>query len=183
MAMGENPDAEASAQGIPTVRSALERKIGSLLPEVGGTLLREAPASSLGGAESLADAAVTVRMAPCGFYAADIELPEDFVRLVGLRVAGWKRTVSEVVGAGDALYACRWSAEPGIAGSAERPKAYLRASASGYVLTAIGGESAEMTVEQLLLWRQPKADPDGNFRFPEALYPALVRFLLQKIEK
>ena len=142
--------------------------VESRLPEVGERLLREAPMEMLGQGEEL-DAEVTARLMPCGLYAAEISLPEDFVRLVSVRLEGWERSVCRVTGYDSIGSDCQWSAEPGIAGCPERPRCYLD-MAGGLVLRLVGSEKVPV-VSELRVWRLPMAP---SFYFPPLLYPRLV---------
>ncbi|MDE5880115.1 MAG: hypothetical protein K2H60_00155, partial [Muribaculaceae bacterium] len=98
-----------------------------------------------------------------------ISLPENFVRLVSVRLEGWERSVCRVTGYDDVGSNRQWSAEPGIAGCPERPRCYLDV-AGGLVLRLVGSEMAPV-VSDLRVWRLPAAPA---FRFPPLLYPRLV---------
>ena len=179
-ALGETSGVSPSSgmAGIPTLRDILKRKISSFLPEAGKKLLVEASAEMLAGAEDY-HAEVSARKVPAGLYAVDIPLPEDFVRLVSLRMRSWQRGVDKVFTSASDCFQRQYSAEPGIAGCPSRPQAYL----GNGILTAIGSETASDTLEHLHLWRIPLPDSAGNFHFPAPLYPDLLTRLLSLISQ
>lgn len=176
--MGEAAPAASPAgiSGAMDVPTALRRKASVLLPAVGSLLILEAPAAMLPGAEHYAGN-VELRRAGCGLYAADLSLPEDMVRIVSVKMAGWNRTLERFEEADSAAYGCQWSQHPAIAGNPDRPKGYLRHGNGGRILTVIGSVGAGDAPEHLLLWRVPKVDVGGSFRFPAPLYPELVEKL------
>ncbi|MDE6512265.1 MAG: hypothetical protein K2L00_09290, partial [Muribaculaceae bacterium] len=69
-----------SLSGIPWPQDVVALKVRSMLPEAGSRLIREA--APLPSAEGGAEAPVSVsRLMPCGLYAAEVSLPEDFLRI------------------------------------------------------------------------------------------------------
>ncbi len=176
--LGEYSPSSATGRldGIPTMADSLERKIRSLLPDVGGRLISEASPDKLSGADSY-DASIVVRTADCGLFAFDIPLPDDFVRLVSAGMKSWKRNVSHLIMIDSVSHEWQWSKQPAVAGCPSRPKAYLNYGYGGFIITLIGSESDEDSLARLYLWCQPKIDADGNFKFPSPLYPALVAAL------
>lgn len=180
--MGEAPVGVSppSEWGDMTLASQVRRKAAALLPYVGKQLIMSAALPQLGGAEHhVGD--TTMRKMECGLYGADIALPEDVARIVSVKMRSWSREVQEIAEPGSGGYECQWSEEPGIAGSAERPKGYLLHGGGGLALRAIGSESPDDTPEHLLLWRQPKVDIEGKFRFPASIYPELIEKLSAEI--
>lgn len=177
-AMGETTEVSPSPgiSGIPSPSDIMHKKISSLLPAVGGKLLIEASPEMLAGAEDYKPVFNSCKSV-CGLYAFDITLPEDFIRLVSLKMKSWKRSINTFVTPGSQSYMRRSSPEPAIAGSPDRPMAYL----CGDVLSVCGSESASDSPEHLLIWRIPRPDSAGNFRFPASLYPALLTRLTDLI--
>ncbi len=151
---------------VPGPEDIIALKVESLLPEIGGKLLREASMEMLGAGVPIA-AEVSAMLMPCGLYAAEVRLPDDFVRLTSVSLIGWQRSISRVIVPGDPGWECQWSAEPGIAGSPGRPRGYL----DGGLLRLIGTEG-EVEVEHIYGWRLPKG---LEFEFPELLYSELVK--------
>lgn len=172
--MGESAaPADAPLAGIPSPAVIAERKAASLLPEVGRRLLSEASPGMLAGAPSVASS-IAARKMPCGLFAAEIALPDGFVRLASARMESWSRSVHEVLLPGSGGFARQWSDEPGIAGCPAHPRAYLLHSASGAALRLMGSEAATDTLSHLCAWCEPRPDSSGSFLFPAALYAALV---------
>lgn len=177
--LGENPRPLAASEtfgGIPSVRQRMESRVAAMLPEAGSSIILEASVHELSGGEKLA-VTPTMRKLPCGLYGTWIAIPDDYLRLVSLKMASWERAVSET-GVGE----MQWSRECGIAGCPSRPQAYLALDAGGLNLLGAGSESSSDKLEYCLIWRVPKADTDGNFRFPAALYPKLADRIASKLK-
>lgn len=177
--MGETPEVSPSSSlgSIPHISQILDRKIRSLVPEFGSKLILDAPLEKLTGAEEYT-ADITPRKSKCGLYAFDIPLPDDFLRLVSVRMKSWERAVLSVITPDSDKYLCQYSPEPGIAGCPSRPMAYL----SPGILTAIGSASPSDSLDHLLLWRIPSLSPSlsdssslsDSLSFPASLYPLLL---------
>lgn len=162
---------------IPSSADIVSLKVESLLPEAGRRLILGAPSEMLGLRGSV-DTEKFMRMMPCGMYAAEILLPDGFLRLVSVRMGEWERNASSLILPDTSQWECQWSGEPGIAGCPERPKVYLDCD----ILRAIGSVSESDTLMHLRFWSVPKADDAGNFLFPTSLYPALVGEIAASLE-
>lgn len=162
---------------VPSPEDVVALKIGSVLPEVGKSILCGASAEKLGGG-MLLDSKVMSRMMPCRLYAVELLLPEDFLRLVSVRISGWPRCVNGLILPGEAAWECQWSVESGIAGCPARPRAYLVAAEEGLKLRLLGSEDPDAALEHLGIFCVPSA-PD--FHFPPRLYPELVSAIADKI--
>ena len=165
-----------SASGVPTPAEIVAAKIKSMLPEEGSKLIKGASADELGCGIEMEVTVATSKLMTCGLYAIEIELPEDFLRLVSLKMAGWERSVGRLILPTMPEWECQWSEEPGIAGSPQRPRAYM----DGKILRAIGSQENDST-ESMYGWRIPVADTDGNFDFPAGLYPDLLGAIASRI--
>ena len=165
-----------SVSGVPTSVDIVAAKIKSILPEEGARLIKGASADELGGGMEMDSIVVNQKLMPCGLYAIEMEIPEDTLRLVSLKMSGWERKVSRLILPAMPEWDCQWSSESGIAGNPQRPRAYLE----GKILRAIGTpESASL--ERFYGWRIPVADTDGNFDFPAGLYPDLLGAIASRI--
>lgn len=173
--LGENAQPQASHPGIdiPTVEDIIGIKLKSQLPAVGKRLIEEAPVHALGGGEEI-DVSVKMRLMPCGLYAAELALPENFVRLCSVKMACWRRGVSDIVMPDDPGWSRQWSTEAGIAGSPHMPRIYMVMNGGGVKLRALGSETESDSLEGLYGWLVPEVGDDGTFHFPATLYPALL---------
>lgn len=168
--LGEIPQPLPSlAVDVPGPADIVSLKVESMLPGKGSRLLREASLEML-GAGCQSDVEVTKRKMPCGLYAAEIRLPEGFLRLVSVKMRSWDSSVSKVILPGLAEWECQWSAEPGIAGCPSRPRAYL----DGKILRVVASNTEDDTLERFCCWNMPIPDSEGSFEFPDLLYPELV---------
>lgn len=163
-------------QGVPTVADVVEAKVRSLLPEVGRRLILEAPSERLVGAEKYESVGVARKLSN-GLYVFEFTIPDDFLRLVSMRMASWRSMVHSVVTPDLKSYCRRFSDEPGISGCQSRPKVYL----CDNILSAYSSDSSSDAPEHFLYWRLPIADKNGKFRFPASLYPDLVATISDKL--
>lgn len=170
------PQPSLPALGAPTSADIVKAKVKSMLPEECAKLIRGASAEALGCGIQMEVVVADSMLMPCGLYAAEIELPEDFLRLVSLKMSGWERSVGSLILPASPEWNCQWSPEPGIAGSPARPRAYL----DGKILRSIGTEE-NGSLESLYCWRIPSVDADGNFKFPSGMYPDLLGTIASKI--
>ncbi len=173
-------EVQASA-GIPCPEDVVALKIRSLLPGVGLKLIREAPLDMLEGGVVGVSRELSMRLMPCGLYAAECLLPDAFLRLTSVKMVGWQHSVSSLILPGSAEWSRQWSPETGIAGCQERPMAYLASSANGRLLRLLGSESEGDALEWLCGWSVPDVDMEGNFDFPEALYGDLIGYISEGV--
>lgn len=181
--LGENARPQSTSTlppGIPTLRSRTEARLAVMLRETGSRLLQEAESGVLRGAESL-EPQIKRKRLRCGLYATIIPLPDDFLRLGRLKMESWQVGVEKPISRESSEWTRHLSKEPATAGCPSRPAAYLQPGASGMELMAVGSESQEDTLETCQIWRVPKADADGKFRFPETLYAVLVRDIASEL--
>lgn len=159
---------------VPWPEDIVALRARSFLGEEGSRLIMEAPAgSACHGGMCMAEVAA-MRLMPCGLYGAEVRLPDGFLRLGSVMMAGWRKEVDSAASAGTAGWHRQWSPYPGIAGCPEEPRAYVDRDAHGLLLRAVGSPDADDPLEWLSVWTVPALDDDGCFLFPAALYPQLV---------
>lgn len=166
--------------GVPWPEDIIAVKVASLLGEVGARLISDAPCDRLGSGMSL-DVETVMRMMPCGLYGSEVRLPATFLRLVSAKMEGWRHSAGAAVLPESVEWHRQWSAEAGIAGCPESPRAYLDRDGEGVLLRLLGSESGADTLEWLHVWNVPEADGEGKFDFPEALYAGLIAGVAEKI--
>lgn len=167
--LGEIARSQPSSLPVPGTDEVVGIKVESFLPMVGAKLIGDASLEMLeGGCEE--EYEVEMRKMPCGLYAAEVSLPEDFLRLVSVNLESWGRPAVQLILPGMPFWECQWSVEEGIAGSPERPRAYL----DGHMLRAVGSRTAVNISVSLRLWRIPQLDSDDRFLYPAMLYASLV---------
>ena len=165
---------------VPAPQDIIAVKAAALLPETGRALIAAAPSEMLGAGEPIA-AGFEMRMMPCGLYAACIRLPEGFVRMVSVKMRGWRVPAGRLILPGDPEFGCQWSAEPGIAGCVSRPRVYLAGGGDSLLLRALGSDTEEDEPEWVRGWNVPDAVDGSEFVFPSALYPRLVAEIAEKL--
>lgn len=168
------PQSQASVSDIPGPADVIRLMVRSLLMEEGAKLIREATPELLGSGVPVPVGKIAMKLMPCGLYGAEVRLPGGVLRMVSARMEAWERSAVSLTlpEAGD--WNRQWSANPGIAGCPEAPRAYLDSDGEGMLVRLIGSESEEDTLEWLGVWCVPEPDEEGVFEFPEALYPPFV---------
>lgn len=160
---------------VPWPEDIIGVKVRSLLPEVGAGLIKEAPCVAPGcPVGGLSGCPVAMKEMPCGLYGAEVRMPEGFLRLVSVKMSGWRGSVYSLIRPEMSDWNRQWSPHPGIAGCAEWPRAYLDSDGEGLLLRLVGSLTSEESLEWLQIWTVPEVDDLGEFDFPEALYPELV---------
>ncbi len=162
------------ASAVPCPAEVVARKIESILPEAGEKILREAPHELLGGGVQI-EAELTTRRMPCGLYAGEIVISDDFLRLVSVKMSDWSKSAFTLVVPGSPDWECQWSSEPGIAGCPCSPRAYLDREGEGLLLRVVGSNDSAATLECLRGWCLP-APP--AFHFPLQLYHSLINEII-----
>ena len=179
--LGEPVAPQPQCGYLQPASESISLKISAALAAEGSRLISSAAASRLGDAVTYPAEAEWKTM-PCGLKGARIRLPPDFLRLVAVRAEGWTRAATRLVEPDNPEWERLWSAEPGIAGCAERPMAYLMADGGSPSLIAMGCSEEEGGGEvELRIGRVPAADADGTFEFPAALYADLVASLAETV--
>ena len=167
---------------VPWPEDIIGLKARSLLPEVGAGLIREAPSGSdWTDPSDWSDPAAGMRELPCGLYAAEVRLPAGFLRLVSVKMSGWRGGVYSLPRPEMSDWNRQWSPHPAIAGCPEWPRAYLDSDSNGMLLRLVGSSTADDTPEWLHILTVPEVDEQGNFEFPAALYPELVGAIAEKL--
>lgn len=163
------------SSAVPGPAEVVGAKVAVLLPEVGSRLIREASVEMLGGG-ILTEVEVAMVKMPCGLYAAEIHLPEGFLRLVSVRMSGWERSACGMIYPGMPEWGCQWSREEGIAGNPEKPQVYF----DGDVLRAVGSRVATESLAWFRCCKIPRLNEDGEFEFPDGLYTDLVAKVVEQ---
>lgn len=166
------PHGLSSACAVPWPEDIIHAKCLSLLPGEGASLIREAPVALLGAGLACGD--IIMRKMPSGMYAAEVRIPEGFLRMVSARMGEWRGSVRTLILPESAEWARQWSAQPGIAGCPERPCAYLDSDGEGRLVRLVGSVGAGDALEWMGVWCVPVGDEEGGFDFPGALYAELV---------
>lgn len=168
-------ESQPELSGVPWPEDIIGLKVRSMLPQVGAELIREAPLGVVGcPVVGLSGSPVSMKEMPCGLYGAEVRLPEEFLRLVSVKMSGWRGCIYSLISPEMSDWRRQWSPHPAIAGCAEWPRAYLDSDGEGLLLRLVGSVTAEESLEWLRLWTVPAVDDLGEFDFPEVLYPQLV---------
>lgn len=164
---------------VGEIADELTPMIVRLLPEIGTSIIMNAPMARLGdGIPAATD--TTSRLMPCGLHAIEIGLPNNFLRLISVKIPEWDHPANRLILPDDASWECQWSSEPGIAGCPARPRAYLDSDNEGRILRLIGSTNPDATPSYLQILTIPHA-PD--FHFPTHLYPELLRAIVASLCK
>ena len=175
------PQCQAEGMEVPWPEDVVKLKVASLLGEVGARLIRESPPDLPDSGGRMEPERVAMRLMPCGLHAAEVRLPGGFLRLVSVRMSDWSRGVRSAPGPSSPQWGRQWSAEPGIAGSPDMPRAYLDCDGEGPLLRLVGCRSDTATLESLAVWCVPEPDGSGTFEFPESLYGDLTGVIASRV--
>lgn len=108
---------------------------------------------------------------------ATIVLPEDFLRLVYLKMSDWSRPVTRVVTFDEPEFARQSSPWIGIRGTPERPVATQGVNGKGEPILRLYSSSGEAILENFLYASRPEIDKNDTLLIPEALYGRLIEEL------
>lgn len=172
-----HPFSSLPASVVPCPSEVLARKIESILPEAGAKILREAPHELLGGGMPI-EAELTTRLMPCGLYAGETVISDDFLRLVSVMMSDWSRSVLTLILPGSSDWERQWSSEPGIAGCPCCPRAYLDRQGEGLLLRVVGSDDSAATLGWLRGWCLPTPPA---FHFPLQLYQSLINEVIASL--
>ncbi len=147
----------------------LDEIVRSKIEEAAQRIVSSAPAHLLDGGKPLGDAV---------FWGNDgsgrIMLPDDFMRLVVLRMSDWERPVHELLQETDPRYAMQFSRYRGIRGNPQKPVAAIVTRAEGRALEFFACRDRTAHVAQGLYMAWPRVDRSGGIEIPERCYRATV---------
>lgn len=151
---------------------SIESRVRCLAPGVLSGLVIDAPRYFLPDAvrwkgEAKADSDGTVR----------IKLPDNFLRLVEVRMSDWKFGVTEVCQPGTRLYFRQGSSWKGVRGSSERPVAIRGIEAEGGESLLLYSSAPDAVLDYLVYVPEPEVTEDDMMEVPRRLLFPLVEKL------
>lgn len=168
-AIDENAEGGALLTEEDSETLTLDALIGSKIEEGVRHVIAGAPLTMIDSGKTITGS-VTMRAASGSGY---LILPDDFMRLLLLKLGSWERPVTTAIGAGDPRYAMQFSRHAGIRGTRQKPVAALTRRSTGLALEMFPFSSGD-GIEQGFYYPYPKMDADGGINIPEALYEAAV---------
>lgn len=151
----------------------LDAAIASKVEEASRRVVAAAPLQLLDGAAAL-DCGVCWEGSGGLRGVGWLLLPDDFLRLVVLRMSDWERAVHGVITPGDAAYALQRSRRRGVRGNPQRPVVALVRRAEGLALELYSCRSEAATMVQGSYIRVPRIDADCGIELPERVARAVV---------
>lgn len=155
----------------------IEERTRLLAPGLLANLITEAPLERLSGYKNFDN---PVEIANTG--EATLRLPDDFLRLVSIRMSDWSCDITEPTPAsGDILkrQKSRWT---GVRGNPERPVAIISFSDSGRCLKLYSSKPGAV-----LGWgyymAMPSVAADDSLEVPPSLYSPLLQRLTEELRK
>ncbi|MCH5242960.1 MAG: hypothetical protein J1F67_11195 [Muribaculaceae bacterium] len=142
-------------------------KVRVATPGILHDLITDAKAEMLTDAKRLAP---EVSIGPDGV--GTLRLPDDFLRLVYVKMNDWSRPVTSVTPFSDPSVSLQYSPWNGVRGTPQRPVAVMDAASGSLKLFTCGKGSA---LESFLYVPKPVIAADDTLETPEALYPQLIR--------
>lgn len=108
-----------------------------------------------------------------GVGMAMLLLPDDFLRLVAIRMSDWHRD-ARIISAQDPEYACQSSRFPGVRGNPDRPVAVIVPTPMGWAAELYSSRAgSEVTVSKALYLPVPRIRQEA-IHLPEALYHDII---------
>lgn len=147
----------------------MEDRVRILAPEVLNNLISDSPLCRLCDAVSFPG---TVKRDENGD--GKLELPDDFMRLVSVRMSDWKYPVTEISEPGHPKSLMQTSKWPGIKGNPERPVVTMETEASGKKVLHLYSSAGSATLSSFLYIPRPEVSSTGILSVPVELYPSLV---------
>lgn len=111
-------------------------------------------------------------------YVGSFKLPDDFLRLVSVRMSDWKRSARAIT-EDDAEYFEQLSEFAGIRGNPNKPIAALVQGSDGLYLELYSSESLDATIKWFRYIAMPETNTengkdDSTFELPSKLVPSIV---------
>lgn len=169
IAMDENKMSEQLIADEDIDTLSLEEIIRSKIVEAVRRVITIAPVHLLEEGNALADA---VFWGDKG--SGWILLPDDFLRLVVLKMSDWERPVYEVITAADPLYQLQHSRYKGLRGNVQKPVVVFVNRQEGKALEFYSCNSQAAYMQQGLYVPQPSLDADGGIDISERCYDAAI---------
>lgn len=161
-------DCEPSESPFPD----MEERVRLLAPGVLQKLVLEAEADTLSGLRQLTG---TVEIDDAG--CATLDLPDDFLRLIMVKMSDWEQAAREITEHSDlkaALGSSRWE---GIRGNRQRPVVTTGYRANGRRCLRLYSSGAGAILETALYYPIPKVADDDTLEIPDILYHPLLEKL------
>lgn len=115
---------------------------------------------------------------------ARLPLPDDFLTLFALRLAGWQRSVTEIHPPGSPAALMQKNRWEGLRGSRQRPAAVLEATNDGgRALRLYGSHTMPASIAEGWYMPAPRLDSDGNIDVPRSAVPLLLRLIADRIRR
>lgn len=148
----------------------LEKQVRILAPIVLETLIMESEPFDLMDAAGRIDS--EIRIDSEGMVT--LELPDDFLRLICLKMSDWQRPVTSITTVGNPLFYRQGSRWKGIRGTPEHPVALPGFTTDGKGALHLYSSKTGATLEQALYIPRPSLSAKDELKVPSALYPSLL---------
>lgn len=164
---------------MPVSDSVTEALIADTFVDVAVEEIVSAPPSMLfGEAESIAE-----NMVIDGDLTGHFPLPDDWLRIVALKLNGWIKMLHTPLQIDNPLYDILLHGCEGVRGSPMRPAMGVCATAKGWKLEFASAAERNSRVTTALIIRRPAFDAYGLINVPETSYRQIVNKTASKIWK
>lgn len=103
-----------------------------------------------------------------------VSLPDDYLRLVSVRLSDWERPVTDAITPSHPRYRHLRSRLPGLRGTPSRPAASVERTHNSLTLTLYGSRAVAPELIEGLIALTPRFDRSGGIDLPAQLYRAVV---------
>lgn len=149
---------------------ALDRIIIDKVPDAARTVILQAPVSRLDPGHHFARSITWDEETRSG----TIPLPDDYLRLIALRMSDWAVTLTDTTPADSPLYALQHQEFAGLRGTPQRPVCAVTLQPQGPVLRFWSCTDTSQSVTADLYQPQPAFDPAGGIELPAQLYRPII---------
>lgn len=156
---------------------SLEESVRIMAPSLLAELITETPRHVLSGWKPLTDIGLNIDSSGV----ATVSLPGDFLLFGGIRLTGWKRTLTALSEETDAVKEMLSSVWGGVRGSNRRPAGYLTISEGNRSLR-ISPASPGAIIEEGYYYPRPVIDETDSIEIPGHLYLRLLQTIVKQIK-
>lgn len=154
----------------------MEERVRLLAPAILSRLITETPVDSLGEGKPLL---ASPRINNEGVVT--ITLPDDFLRLIAVRMSDWDVCLSRIIREGDQHFDCLKSKRAAIRGTPRRPAASVSFDEEGRQCLRLYSSDLDASLLTARYMPLPEVSSDDTIDIPPLLYPPLIEAICQKV--
>ncbi|MCH5227308.1 MAG: hypothetical protein J1F16_05770 [Muribaculaceae bacterium] len=155
----------------------MENRVRVLAPGLLADILITAPFYDVGGVKNFSGPIETDKTG-----CVTMPLPDDFLKLVSIKMSDWQRAVSEITDSQSPKALQQGSRFPGIRGTPQRPVVILEGDAGGKLVVKMYSSTKGATLESACYISRPEVDSSDMIEVPPGVYHQLVMALVHNVQ-